>query len=200
MPIKSFTPGRLEIVARAERPIRLGRGIGGRAPSPTKKLAFIGQGKRRRANEYHCGIERTQNGKFNVRLRALFGTSPTGDDSAPSSTGRRTGWTVSTYFLASSFNVAMKKLAQSLQSLQKNEERLRFWGVERSDDPNMAGDLLHEFGLWLDRRKDFPRKTAGFRIPPERTISTAALAPVRRILADSIAERRPIYRTQLAGD
>lgn len=201
MPIKSFTPGRLEIVARAERPIRLGRGIGGRAPSSAKELAFISQGKRRRANEYHCAIERTQNRKYNVRLRAVFGPSPTGGDSAASSsTRRRTGWTVSAYFLASSFDVAMKKLAQSLQLLQKNEERLRFWGVERSDDPNMAGDLLGEFGLWLDRRKDFPRKTAEFRIPPERVISTAALAPVRRILADSIAERRPIYRMQLAGD
>ena len=200
MPIKSFTPGRLEIVAPAERPIRLGRRIGGRTPSPAKKLAFISQGKRRRANEYHCAVERTQNGKYNVRLRALFGASPTRGDAAASSMHRGGGWTVSAYFLASSFNVAMKKLAQSLQSLQKNEERLRFWGVERTDDPNVAGDLLREFGLWLDRRKDFPRKIAEFRIPPERVISTAALAPVRRILADSIAERRPIYRTQLAGD
>ena len=200
MPIKSFTPGRLEIVARAERPVRLGRRIGGRAPSVTKKLALIGQGKRLRANEYHCAIERTQNGKLNVRLRAVFGARPAGGDSAAWSTHRGAGWTLSAYFLASSFNVAMKKLAQSLQSLQKNEERLRFWGVERSDDPNMAGDLLREFGLWLDRRKDFPRKIAEFRVAPERAISAAALAPVRRILADSIAEKRPIYRTQLAGD
>jgi len=200
MPINSFTPGRLEIVARAERPIRPGRRIGGRAPSPAKKLAFIGQGKHRRANEYHCAIERTQNGKYNVRLRALFGRRATRSDSTASSAHRGAGWTVSAYFLASSFNVAMKKLAQSLQSLQKNEERLRFWGVERTDDPNMAGDLLHEFGLWLDRRKDFPRKIAEFRIPPERVISAASLAPVRRILADSIVERRPIYRTELAGD
>jgi hypothetical protein len=200
MPIKGFTPGRLEIVARAERPFPIGRRIGGRAPSSAKKLAFIGQGKRRRANEYHCAIERTQNGKFNVRLRALFGASPARGDSAARSTHRGAGWTVSAYFLASSFNVAMKKLTQSLQLLQKNEERLRFWGVERTDDPNMAGDLLREFGLWLDGRKEFPRKTAEFRVPPGRAISTAALAPVRRILADSIVERRPIYRTQLAGD
>ncbi|HEV3481816.1 MAG TPA: hypothetical protein VGR97_05740 [Candidatus Acidoferrales bacterium] len=198
MPIKSFTPGKLEIVARAERPIRLGRRIGARVPSPTKQLAFISQGKRRRANEYHCAIERTQNGKFNVRLRALFGARPAGGDSAAWSTHRGAGWTVSAYFLASSFNVAMKKLAQSLQSLQKNEERLRFWGVERSDDPNVAGDLLREFGLWLDRRRDFPRKIAEFRVAPERVISTAALAPVRRILADSIVEKRPIYRTSAA--
>lgn len=198
MPIKSFRPGRLEIVARAQGPIGLGRRIGGRAPSSTQKLAFIGEGKRSRANEYHCAIERTQNRKYNVRLRALYGTSPTMGDSAALSTHRGAGWMVSAYFLASSFNVAMKKLTQSLQLLQKNEERLRFWGVERTDDPNMAGDLLREFGLWLDRRKDFPRKIAEFKVPPERVISTAALAPIRRILADSIAERRPIYRTSAA--
>ena len=40
----------------------------------------------------------------------------------------------------------MKKLEESLQLLQKNEDRLRFWGVEHSDDPNMAGDLLHDSG------------------------------------------------------
>lgn len=198
MPIKSFTPGRLEIVARADRHIRLGRETGRASASSRRKLAYINQGKDPRLNEYHCAIERTQNGKFNVRLRALFGARPAGGDSAAWSTHRGAGWTVSAYFLASSFNVAMKKLAQSLQSLQKNEERLRFWGVERSDDPNVAGDLLREFGLWLDRRKDFPRKIAEFRVAPERVISTAALTPVRRILADSIAERRPIYRTSAA--
>ena len=84
------------------------------------------------ANEYVCAIEKTQNGKYNVRVRAAFG---------------RGAWTLPVYFLASSFNGAMKKLEESLQLLQKNEERLRFWSVEHSDDPNMAGDLLQEFGL-----------------------------------------------------
>ncbi len=58
----------------------------------------------------------------------------------------------------------MKKLEESLQLLQKNEERLRFWGVERTDDPNLAGDMLQEFGLWLDRRREFPRKIADFSV------------------------------------
>jgi hypothetical protein len=200
MPIKSFTPGRLEIVARADRPVRLGRRVGGVAPSPSKNFAFINQRKGPHANEYHCAIERTQNRKYNVRLRAIFGASPQGGDSSGWSKSRAAGWTLSAYFLASSFGVAMKKLAQSLQLLQKNEERLRFWGVERTDDPNVAGDLLREFGLWLDRRREFPRKIAKFRVPRERTVSVAALAPVRRILADSIVERRAIYRTELAGD
>lgn len=200
MPIKSFTPRRLEIVARPDRPIPLERETGRAAASYGKKLEFINQGKSRRLNEYHCAIERTQNRKYNVRLRAVFDASPQGGDCASSSKPRVARWTLSAYFLASSFNVAMKKLAQSLQLLQKNEDRLRFWGVERSDDPNVAGDLLREFGLWLDRRREFPRKIAEFRVPRERTISAAALAPIRRILADSIAERRPIYRTELAGD
>src|SRR6202035_4070405 len=118
-------------------------------------------------NEYLCAMEKNQNGKYNVRVRAYFG---------------RGGWSLPVYFLASSFNAAMKKLEEALQLLQKNEERLRFWGVERSDDPNVAGDLLREFGLWLDRRREFPRKVAELGIQPERPVPASLLAPVRRIL------------------
>ena len=135
------------------------------------------------ANEYLCAIERNQNGKYSVRVRARFG---------------RDGWTLQVYFLASSFNAAMKKLEESLQHLQKNEERLRFWGVERTDDPNLAGDLLQEFGLWLDRRREFPRKVAEFGVPRERPVPAAMLAPMRRMLADSVAQERP--SSALAGD
>ena len=103
-------------------------------------------------------MERNQNGKYNIRIRVLFGAG---------------GWSLSVYFLASSFNAAMKKLEQSLQLLQKNEERLRFWGVERSDDPNLAGDLLQEFGLWLDRRREFPRKVAELTLPGERVVAAS---------------------------
>lgn len=130
------------------------------------------------ANEYRCAIERNQNGKYNVRVRAAFG------DGGPE------GWTLPVYFLASSFNAAMKKLEASLQLLQKNEEKLRFWGVERTDDPNMAGDLLGEFGLWLDRRREFPRKVAEVGVPRERPVPAAMLAPLRRVLADSVAQER----------
>lgn len=84
------------------------------------------------ANRYLCAIEKNQSGKYDVRVRAVFS---------------RDGWTLPVYFLASSFNAAMKKLEESLQLLQKNEEKLRFWGVERTDDPNLAGDLLKEIGL-----------------------------------------------------
>ena len=94
--------------------------------------------------------------------------------------------------------VKFQKLEEALQVLQKNEERLRFWGVERSDDPNLAGDLLQEFGLWLDRRAEFPRKAAGIGVPSERPVSASALAPVRRVLADVIAQERPTDRAAIA--
>ena len=134
-------------------------------------------------NEYLCAIEKNQNGKYNVRVRAVFGSD---------------GWSLPVYFLASSFNAAMKKLEEALQLLQKNEERLRFWGVERSDDPNVAGDLLREFGLWLDRRKEFPKKIADVGVQRERPVPASLLAPVRRILADSVSQERPSLAA--AGD
>src|SRR5271155_2285 len=99
-------------------------------------------------NLYHCAMERNQNGKYNIRIRVQF---------------ERGEWDLSVYFLASSFSAGMKKLEASLQLLQKSEERLRFWGVERTDDPNLAGDLLQESGLWLDRRRGLPPQKAGKR-------------------------------------
>jgi hypothetical protein len=140
-------------------------------------------------NEYSCAIEKTQNGKYNVRVRAAFSFAT---EAAP--------WTLRVYFLASSFNAAMKKLEEALQVLQKNEEKLRFWGVERTDDPNFAGDLLREFGLWLDRRHDFPRKVAEIAVSRERQVPASQLAQVRRMLADSIGQERFIYQAALAGD
>jgi hypothetical protein len=111
----------------------------------------------------------------------------------------RDGWTLPVYFLASSFNSAMKKLEESLQLLQKNEERLRFWGVERTDDPNLAGDLLNEVGLSLDRRKDLPRKIAEVSVAREKNVPSSALASVRRVLADSLTEGR-LAHAAAAGD
>src|ERR1700746_1312401 len=59
------------------------------------------------ANEYLCAIEKTQNGKYNVRVRAAFG---------------RGAWALPVYFLASSFNGAMKKLEESFRILPKDEK------------------------------------------------------------------------------
>ncbi|MBI3669279.1 MAG: hypothetical protein HY237_05815 [Acidobacteria bacterium] len=126
-------------------------------------------------NEYRCSIEVNQNGKYCVRIRASFA---------------RHSWVLSVYFLASSFDRAMKKLEQSLQFLQRQEDRLWFWGVDRSDDPNLSGEMLREAGLRLDRRAEFPRKSASMSLPPERPVPAFALAPVRRGLAESIEGAR----------
>jgi len=136
-------------------------------------------------NHYLCAIEKNQSGKYDVRVRAVFS---------------RDGWTLPVYFLSSSFNSAMKKLEESLQLLQKNEEKLRFWAIERTDDPNLAGDLLQELGLALDRRRDLPRKVAELGIAREKPVSSSLLASVRRTLADSLAQERLSHHVAMAGD
>jgi hypothetical protein len=203
MPSKKFKASRVEILAPASSQARV----------PAVQSAFgviTGNGKLRNAmhtkssataNEYQCAIERNQNGKYNVRVRAVFAPEAKDPGNGRESNGHRSGWMLPVYFLASSFNAAMKKLEEALQLLQKNEAKLRFWGVERTDDPNLAGDLLKEFGLGLDRRREFPRKVAELGVPRERPVPAASLAPVRRILADSVAQERPVDRqATFAGD
>ena len=74
-------------------------------------------------NEYLCVIERNQNGKYCVRIRAAFGVAKRGGlvrvrtrhiGAHPGG-----GWSLPVYFLASSFGAAMKKLEETLQLLQK---------------------------------------------------------------------------------
>jgi hypothetical protein len=202
MPTKKSKTARLEILAQADR----------NPKGPATRYGFgviPANGKARNAahgknpaggNEYRCSIERNQNGKYNVRVLAVFGPGASEQGAGEADQNRHRGWMLPVYFLASSFNAAMKKLEESLQLLQKNEARLRFWGVERTDDPNLAGDLLQEFGLWLDRRREFPRKVAELDVPRERPVPASLLAPVRRILADSVAQERPIDRAAVAGD
>ena len=55
-------------------------------------------------NEYLCAIEKNQNGKYNVRVRAVFGHD---------------GWSLPVYFLASSFNAAMKKITTSVRATRE---------------------------------------------------------------------------------
>jgi len=123
-------------------------------------------------NEYRCSIELNQNGKYCVRLRAAYG---------------RRSWTLAVYFLASSFDRAVKKVEQALQFLQRHEERLWFWGVDRTDDPNFTGELLADAGLKMDRRAEFPRKAASLAITPDKPVPAFLVAPVRRVLAESMA-------------
>jgi hypothetical protein len=132
-------------------------------------------------NEYLCSIELNQSGKYCLRLRATFG---------------RKDWLLSVYFLASTFDRAMKKMEESMQYLQKNEERLWFWAVDRSDDPNFAGDMLREAGLRIDRRTEFPRRQASMAVSPDRPVPAFQIAPLRRGLAESVS----VPRAAAAGD
>jgi hypothetical protein len=129
------------------------------------------QGKSNHRNEYQCSIELNQNGKYCVRVRAFFA---------------RKSWVLPVFFLSSTFGHAMRKLEQALQFLQRKEERLRFWGVERSDDPNFSEELVREAGLRLDRRAEFPVRSSNVALSPEKPVPAVLLAPVRRGLADSI--------------
>jgi hypothetical protein len=80
----------------------------------------------------------------------------------------------------------MTKLEQTLQFLQHQEEWLWFWGVERSDDPNFSAELVRGAGLRMDRRAEFPRRSAYVMLSPEKRVPAVLLAPVRRGLAHSI--------------
>lgn len=131
-------------------------------------------------NEYRCCIEINQNGKYSVRIQARFGK----------------GWSLPLFFLVSSFDAAMKRLEEALQLLQRDEERLWFWGVERSDDPKLAAELLTPMGLHYDHRRDFPRRLADFTVAPGRSIPAFRLAQARRTLAESIT----VGRAALASD
>src|SRR5438270_1639171 len=100
-------------------------------------------------NEYRCSIERNHSGKYCVRLRVYY---------------PRHAWELSVFFLASSFDRAMKKLEESLDFLQRQEEKLWFWGVDRAEDMGFSAEFLRQAGLNLDRRIKFPRKAANLAL------------------------------------
>jgi hypothetical protein len=137
-----------------------------------------------RQNEYRCCVELNQNGKYCVRVRVRF---------------VRHNWELPVYFLASTFDRAVRRLEQVLQFLQREEERLWFWGVDRSDDPNVSADMLREAGLNLDRRGDFSRRAERLLLSPEQPVSAFLMAPLRRGLADSIGTDRRVA-VAAAGD
>jgi hypothetical protein len=126
-------------------------------------------------NEYSCCIEMNQNGKYCVRIRVQF---------------KRHDWVLPVYFLASTFDRSIRKLEQMLQFLQRNEDRLWFWGVDRSDDPNFSGEMLREAGLRIDRRGEFPRRNESVAVAPEQPVPAFLLAPMRRGLAEAVVSTR----------
>jgi hypothetical protein len=132
-------------------------------------------------NDYRCSIEMNQTGKYCVRVRVQY---------------PRHAWNLGVFFLASSFDRAMKKLEESLRFLQRNEEKLWFWGIDRAEDIGFSAEFLKEAGLQLDRRIEFPRKAASLTLESERDVPAFVLGPVRRGLAESVE----YGRVRLAGD
>jgi hypothetical protein len=135
-------------------------------------------------NDYRCSIERNQSGKYCVRVQVHY---------------PRHAWTLGTYFLASSFDRAMKKLEEALDFLQRQEEKLWFWGVDRAEDMGFSAEFLKEAGLRLDRRTEFPRKGTNVSLTPGREVPAFALGPMRRGLAESIEIPRELSRSAVAG-
>ena len=138
-----------------------------------------------RHNEYSCCVEINQNGKYCVRIRTHFA---------------RHNWDLPVYFLASTFDRAIRRLEQALQYLQREEDRLWFWGVDRSDDPNVAADMLRASGLNLDRRGDFPHRAEQLALGPEQPVSPFQMAPLRRGLAQSVGSGRAAAAAAGGGD
>jgi hypothetical protein len=132
-------------------------------------------------NDYRCSIEKNQGGKYCIRIRVRY---------------PRHAWSLAVYFLASSFDRAMKKLEESLDFLQRHEEKLWFWGVDRAEDMGFSAEFLREAGMKLDKRVEFPRKAANLMLAPERAVPAFVLGPVRRGLAESVEMPRSLN----AGD
>jgi hypothetical protein len=122
-------------------------------------------------NDYRCSIDRNQLGKYCVRIQVHY---------------PRHAWTLGIFFLASSFDRAMKKLEEALDFLQRQEEKLWFWGVDRAEDMGFSAEFLKEAGLRLDRRTEFPRKATNVSLTPEREVPAFVLGPMRRGLAESV--------------
>jgi hypothetical protein len=126
-------------------------------------------------NDYRCSIDRNQSGKYCVRVQVHY---------------PRHAWTLNVYFLASSFDRAMKKLEESLDFLQRQEEKLWFWGVDRAEDMGFSAEFLKDAGLRLDRRTEFPRNATNVSLTPEREVPAFVLGPMRRGLAESVEMSR----------
>jgi hypothetical protein len=126
-------------------------------------------------NDYRCSIERNQGGKYCVRIQVHY---------------PRHAWTLGVFFLASSFDRAMKKLEESLDFLQRQEEKLWFWGVDRAEDMGFSAEFLREAGMKLDRRTEFPPKAPSLSLAPERAVPAFVLGPMRRGLAESVESTR----------
>lgn len=113
-------------------------------------------------NDYRCSMERNQSGKYCVRVQVFY---------------PRHAWNLGVFFLASSFDRAMKKLEESLDFLQRHEEKLWFWGVDRAEDMGFSAEFLREAGLKLDLRTEFPVEPRIYRWPRSAKYRLSSWAP-----------------------
>src|SRR5258708_12467477 len=94
-------------------------------------------------NDYRCSMERNQGGKYCVRIQVRYPLH---------------AWNLGVYFLPSSFDRAMKKLEEGLDFLQRNEENLWFWGVDRAEYLGFSAEFLKDPALNLIHLQSFPPK------------------------------------------
>src|SRR5260370_7553709 len=80
-------------------------------------------------NDYRCTIDRNQSGKYCVRIQVRY---------------PRHAWTLGVYFLASTFDRAMKRLEDSLDFLQPQEQTLLFWGLTPPASLRLSTDFLKD--------------------------------------------------------
>src|SRR5437667_9557763 len=104
-------------------------------------------------NEYRCSMERNQSGKYCVRLRVYY---------------PRHAWTLNVYFLAGSFDRAMNRLEEAVDFLQRHEEQLWLWGVDRPDDMGFSAEFLKDAGMRLDRRTNCRTRASSVTPAQER--------------------------------
>jgi hypothetical protein len=93
-------------------------------------------------------MERNQSGKYCVRLRVYY---------------PRHAWTLNVYFLAGSFDRSMKKLEEALDFLQRQEDKLWFWGVDRAEDMGFSAEFLKQAGMRWTAERSFLRGRPALR-------------------------------------
>src|SRR5256886_17686224 len=69
----------------------------------------------------------------------------------------------------------MKRLEEALDFLQRQEDKLWFWGVERAEDMGFSAEFLREAGMRLDRRNEFPKRATSVTLAPEREVPASVL-------------------------
>src|SRR5208282_2824473 len=160
-----------EVQGAGRKPAETGRQfvMASPAPAPRSQDLMITKKTPTRTvavrNDYRCSMERNQSGKYCVRIQVFY---------------PRHAWNLGVFFLASSFDRAMKKLEESLDFLQRHEEKLWFWGVDRAEDMGFSAEFLREAGLKIDHRTEFPRRATNLSLAPEREVPAFVLGPVRR--------------------